>query len=168
MSKITSAKDYELFAKECRFFFCQDIYENDWTGKERYIIASNTPEDVLLKKYPEVMAALSPYLFCNAKCGEAFAESQKNIWKYNKRRNCTISFEEMEYQLGVNNAEIEMRLMIEEGLEVCTSIQRERIRKYYLEGMSLDQIANGLSPVSVYQSIAAGIKRIKKYFGVTP
>ena len=36
MSKITSAKDYALFTKECQFFFCQDIYENDWIGKEKF------------------------------------------------------------------------------------------------------------------------------------
>lgn len=168
MSKITSAKDYALFTKECQFFFCQDIYENDWIGKEKFIIASDTPETVLLEKYPEVMSALSPYMYCNAACGAVFAESKKNISKFNKRKCNTISIEELDKELASENADLETRLIIRAGLEICTPLQRKRISQYYLEGMSLNQIANGLSPVSVYQSIEAGLKRIRKYFGLTP
>ena len=70
MSNITKAKKYSTFVKECRFFFCQSIFEGDWDGKEKYIVSSDTPERVLREKYPEIMKALSPYLFCNAACGD--------------------------------------------------------------------------------------------------
>ena len=79
MKSITSERNYEAFVQECRFFYCQEIYEGDWDGKEQFIVASDTPEDELLEKYPEIMERLSPYLFCNAACGEAYAETKYSL-----------------------------------------------------------------------------------------
>ena len=85
MSNITSEKYYDLFIQEARFFYCQDIYEGDWEGKEKYIVASDTPEKELWGKYPAIMKKLSPYMFCDSASGEVFAESAKNISKFKKR-----------------------------------------------------------------------------------
>ena len=47
-------------------------------------------------------------------------------------------------------------------------LQRERIQKYYIEGMSLSEIAEGKNISTVQQSIDAGIKKMKNFFGVDP
>ena len=171
MPNITKAKNYSAFVKECRFFFCQSIFEGDWDGKEKYIVSSDTPERVLWEKYPEIMKALSPYLFCNAACGDIYAESLRNIDKFRKRGTNTISFgavEVIEDQICSEAPEMELQLLIAEGLSACTPLQRERIQKYYLEGMTLSQIAGGRNISNVQQSIEAGIRKIKKHFGVDP
>ena len=153
MSNITSEKNYDLFIQEARFFFCQDIFEGDWDGKEKYIVASDTPEDVLWEHYPEIMKKLSPYLFCDAACGEVYAESKRNIDKHKKRASTTTSYgsiEVFEKMIADGSQSTDMILIIEEMLSVCTPIQRDRIRKFYLEGMSIPEIANGRSIKAVF------------------
>lgn len=171
MSTITSLAHYDSFIKECRFFFCQSVYEDDWTGKEKYILASDTPEEELLLKYPEIMKKLSPYLFCNAACGDIYAESVKNISKFQKRSLNTISYgaiEEIENEIDHSAIDLDVNLLIEEALSVCTPIQQKRIKQYYIDGMTLKQIASGKDITSVRESIQAGVKKIKKHFGVNP
>lgn len=63
MSNITNEINYDLFIREVRFFYCQDIFEGDWDGKEKYIVASDTPEDVLRELYPEIMKNCLPTCF---------------------------------------------------------------------------------------------------------
>lgn len=169
MSNITGEKNYDLFIQETRFFYCQDIFEGDWDGKEKYIVASDTPEDVLLVHYPEIMKKLSPYLFCNAACGEVYAESKKNIDKHKKRASTTTSYgsiEVFEKMITDGSQSTDMILIIEEMLSVCTPIQRDRIRKFYLEGMPIPEIANGRSIKAVYKSIRAGLIKIQKKYHV--
>ena len=171
MSKITSAKNYDLFIKEACFFYCQDVYEGDWDGKENYIVASDTPEEMLVKKYPEIMEELSPYIFCNASCGRIYAESKRNIDKHRKRSINTLSYgsiEVIDNMLIREDQEMDIMLLLEEGLAVCTPIQRERIKQYYLEGMTIAEIANGRSISNVYDSIVAGLKKIQKFYDIHP
>ena len=159
MSSITNLKNYSSFVKECRFFYCQTVFDGDWDGREK------------LMKYPEIMKALSPYLFCNAACGDIYAESLKNINKFRKRSSNTIDFgaiEVLEDQMDIEAPELGIRLILSEGLSVCTPLQRERIQKYYIEGMSLSEIAEGKNISTVQQSIDAGIKKMKNFFGVDP
>lgn len=169
MSILNKLDKYELFVQEARFFYCQDIYEGDWEGKEKYIVASDTPEKELWRKYPAIMKKLSPYMFCDSASGEVFAESAKNISKFKKRAKNTMSYGEIEIlesMVAEEDLESEYMLLIKEGLSVCTPIQRERILKYYIEGMTLDEIAEGKHRASVLRSIEAGIKKIKNFYGI--
>lgn len=134
MSNITNLKNYSSFVKECRFFYCQTVFDGDWDGREKFIVSSDTTENELWMKYPEIMKALSPYMFCNAACGDIYAESLKNINKFRKRSSNTIDFgaiEVLEDQMDIEAPELGIRLILSEGLSVCTPLQRERIQKYY-------------------------------------
>ena len=51
-------------------------------------------------------------------------------------------------------------------LSLCTPIQQDRIRKFYLEGMSISEIANGKNINAVYKSIHSGLKKIQKMYHV--
>ena len=60
-------------------------------------------------KYPEIMKALSPYMFCNVACGDIYAESLKNINKFRKRSSNTIDFgaiEVLEDQMDIEATRI--------------------------------------------------------------
>lgn len=167
MSNITIVNNYKSFKKECRFFFCDNLYEGEWDGKERFIIASDTPENILKEKYPEIIEMLSPYLYCDSRCGEIFAESIKNINKFKKRRANTIGFgciETIEDCLPIKETDFDRWMLIEEALSICTPIQRDRIKKYYLEKMTISEIAEGVASSTVWESINSGIKKMKKYF----
>ena len=130
----------------------------------------------MLEKYPEIMERLSPYLFCNAACGEAYAETKGNIDKFRTRRMNTISFgssEDFEDLLPDDSLldgslSMEEMTILAEGLKVCTPIQRERIIKYFITGMNLKEIANGNNISAIKESIYAGIKRIKKIYTGNP
>ena len=123
MSNITNLKNYSSFVKECRFFYCQTVFDGDWDGREKFIVSSDTTENELWMKYPEIMKALSPYMFCNAACGDIYAESLKNINKFRKRSSNTIDFgaiEVLEDQMDIEAPELGIRLILSEGLSVCT------------------------------------------------
>lgn len=174
MKSITTYEGYKEFIKECKFYYCQDIYEGDWDGKERYFVCSDTPEQNLLEKYPAIMKALSPYFYCNAECGKAFAETKKNLCKYQMRSFITdsldASFGPGEEPTAWKNSgsEVEAKLMLKEAFSVCSQIQKERIYLYFVDGLSLEQIANGkCSKTAVYLSITEGIKKIKKFYNET-
>lgn len=78
------------------------------------------------------------------------------------------AIEVLEDQMDIEAPELGIRLILSEGLSVCTPLQRERIQKYYIEGMSLSEIAEGKNISTVQQSIDAGIKKMKIFFGVDP
>ena len=171
MSNIKYVANYDSFIKEARFFYCQDIYEGDWDGKERFIVASDTPEKELWKKYPIIMKKLSPYMFCNAACGEIYTESKRNIDKFKKRDYVSLSSDLIDVLAdGYNTyaSDVEKTIFIQEALSICTPIQRERIIEFYLEGMSLDEIARGKSLSTISESIEAGIKKIRIFYGIDP
>lgn len=125
MSNITNLKNYSSFVKECRFFYCQTVFDGDWDGREKFIVSSDTTENELWMKYPEIMKALSPYMFCNDACGDIYAESLKNINKFRKRSSNTIDFgaiEVLEDQMDIEAPELGIRLILSEGL--CTARRR--------------------------------------------
>lgn len=171
MISITTYEGYKEFIKECKFYFCQDIYEGDWDGKERYFVCSDTPEQNLIEKYPAIMKALSPYFYCDAACGEAFAETQQNLWKYQKRAYITDSLDdplgpgEMAASWNHVGSDVEAKMMFKEAFSLCTPNQRERLMLFFVDGLSLEQIAGGkYSRAAVYKSITKGIKKIKNFY----
>lgn len=172
MRSITTYEGYEDFKKECSFFYCQEIYEGDWLGVERYIICTDTPELALVERFPMIMKALSPYLLCGSNCAEVFGETKKNLDKFKKRSLITDSVDESEFQHEYEYlsslplcSTVEGKVMFMDALLACTPLQRERIQQYYFENMTLAEIAGGkYSTQAVGASIQDGIKNMKKYF----
>ena len=170
MSDITRQDNYEEFTKECKFFFCQYIYEGDWDGKEKYIVASDTPEEELLKKYPRIMKKLSPYVLCSSECGEVFSESKKNIDKF-YRRNCEDTYyDEADFSYIPLDQSFEENIMhaqlVEQALALCTPIQKERLIKHFAEGYTLPELStcSSTSTSTVKDSINLALKKIRKNF----
>lgn len=146
MSDITRQDNYEEFTKECKFFFCQYIYEGDWDGKEKYIVASDTPEEELLKKYPTIMKRLSPYMFCNAECGKVYSESANYINKHSKRIANMVYFgdevgEEFDFPMESFVEKYMDKEVLKDSMNACTKIQREYINLHYVMGVSIREIS---------------------------
>lgn len=175
MISITKLPGYSEFTKECKFFYCKnpDVYGQDWSGAEDYIVTSDTSEEIIKRKYPEIMQALSPYLFCGAACGAAIADGMRNTQKFQKREAIYTHYSlDEDFEQNLSDHEdwscsypietVEMRMMIEEAMQDCTDIEKERIIKYFFHGMTLEKIACGKNPSSIMRAIDAGLKKIRK------
>lgn len=175
MINITKLPMYEEFIEDCKFFYCKnpDVYGPDWSGTENYIIASELPENTMVGKYPEIMQALSPYLYCDAACGEAIAEGMRNNQKFEKRRSNFIHYEldeDFEQKLSSQDdsacanpiEQIELQMMCEKALSFCTEVEKERLVKYFYLEMNLTEIANGKSFQAISYSINEALKKIRK------
>lgn len=170
MSKITTMKNYKLFIKECRFFYCKELYGSEWSGIEKFIISSDIPENKLQEKYPEILKILSPYIYCNKECGDILLDSLRNEDKYKKRAFNELSIDDEYgdiYWSLKSSVDIEKetvtKIMIDTALESLTPIQRDRIMEYFVEGLTLSQIGNGRNHKSVSESIKSGLMRMKKF-----
>ena len=170
MSSINRLQDYESFKSECTFFECQMIYEGDWDGRERYIVASDTPEDVLLRKYPEIMKNLSPYFFVSAECGEIYAESWRNISKFKKRTSNTVYFgdedgEEHDYPIASFVDKYMRCELLQSAMQVLSPLQKEYIQLYFLEGLKFKEISvmTGRDASTVKKTIDRGLERLRAY-----
>ena len=113
------------------------------------------------------MKKLSPYMFCNAECGEVYSESVRNIEKYRKRSELEFALDDNEYE-GLEYAcdscaeQLEMAELIEKALALCTPIQRERLIKHYMEGYEVKELSAGTCRSAVKESIQAALKKIRK------
>lgn len=173
MSNLKLTKHYAEFCNECSFFYCKDpnFYGQGWSGEERFIITSELSEEQMLLKYPEMAEQLSPYIFLSAEYGDVFLESQRNNDKFKKRQECTASLADID-KISVHakssSAEgieaVERKLLIEEALSLCTPKERDRIVKFYYEGIPKTHIDKCAVRWSVTESINAGIKKIRKNF----
>lgn len=181
MINITELPGYPKFKEECKYFFCKnpDVYGPDWSGTENYIIASELSEATLVGKYPEIMRALSPYLYCDAACGEAIADGMRNTQKFQKRETIYTHYSldedfeqdylaEDEISCSSTVEIVEMRMMIDEALKHCTAVEKERIINYYYYGMTLEQIADGKAIASIWESINTALKKIQKKMSKLP
>lgn len=173
MSNLKSTKSYTEFCKECSFFCCKDpdFYGPGWTGKERYIITSELSEEQILVKYPEIMEQLSPYILLSTEYADVFQESRRNSDKYKKRQKRTFSLadiDEISDRAEIASARdmeaVEQKLLIEEALSLCTAKERQRIAKFYYEGVPLTHIEKGVTIPSITESIKSGLKKIQKKY----
>ncbi len=174
--RISSLENYESFKAVCSFFRLEDEYPG-WTGDEKYGIITEQDESVLLSNYPAIMQALSPYILLDMEYAGIRNESMNNDRRHQRcRENCESLFafdEETEY----HHAELMCPDFTEElirsealnaAMSCLTEIQRRRVEKYFFQNMNLRAICESeggsVKPASVWESIQAALKKMKKYF----
>lgn len=166
---IKNLPGYSKFVKECKFHPCKGelMYGDGWTGSEKYIIASDQEEKILIQEYPDIMRALTPYLFLSAEIGTEIGISIANSKKYFARssRHGEESLDDS-YANQSEGDELLNTLCMEEALAVCTPSQRNRIVRHYIDGISQKEIAEeeNVAIPAVNLSIKAGLRAMKKYF----
>ena len=172
--KLRDVEGYAEFKAECDFFRCEEEYPG-WTGSERYIIISNLSEEELNAKYPLVLAAMRPFLIADDSYGKIrrdsnnaerravrFAEKHETIFDFDEEtENCN---DELIDWTAHNMMSISLEM--EEAMSALTTIQRERLEKYYFEGHTIDDIAQeeNVRSNAVRDSIAQALKKLKKYY----
>lgn len=171
--RLRDIEGYENFKAECDFFRCEEEYPG-WTGTEKYIIISDCSEEVLMAKYPLVIEAMRPFMIVSESYGtirkesnnterriKRFAMTHETIFDFDEETECCneelIDFKTCE--------QIDLNLELQEALSVLTEVQRERIVKYYLQGMTFSEIARSENKnyKSVRDSVIQGIEKMKNF-----
>lgn len=170
---IRNLPGYGEFRSICRFEKCEDEYPG-WTGKEKYIVFSNLSRAELEARFPEITAHLSPYILIDASVSKALVEYKRNEDKYRWRAvhfENGFGFDEhtewIHPELLIDSMEEDLLLHValEQAMGQLTDAQRRRIQLRYFEGLTIAQIAKIEKAVdsSVFESISAALKKMKKY-----
>ena len=191
MTKLTLTEQEELFAKDCKLINLRYEYTN-YTGKEKWAVVTELTEKELWKKYPDIVKRYTPFVLLSMAQGEVINESDRNDDKYEKRAKRTLdvygyeddiseqfhrelitpfadSFEQAEEeQLEIEKEQLRRMeiVKVRKVLEMMKTIQKERLCKVVLMGLSSRKIAQeeGVNYSAVDKSIAAAIKNFKKYY----
>ena len=168
--KIRDIKGYEEFKAYCCFELCEEHYPG-WVGKEKYIISTDIPEEDLLRDFPEIMKALSPYVIISSYYRQLNNQENYNNIKHSSHKECSIdeidSNESLSNLLSVKD--FSEKICDTESLKsalLCLSeIQQSRVIRYFYMGMTQNEIAiqDGVAQPCVMKSITASIKKMRKF-----
>ena len=182
MTKLTLEQQELLFANDCKLINLRYEYHG-YTGTEKWAIVTELAEEELWVKYPDVIRRYTPFILLSMAQGEVIDESYRNNDKYEKRAKRTIDVYGYEDDISeqfhrelitpfVDPFEQAEEKQIEEEkeqlrlLEMLKPVQRERLIKAILLGMSSRKIAKeeGVYYSVVDKSIAAARKNFKKFY----
>ena len=191
MTKLTLEKQELLFANDCKLINLRYEYHG-YTGTEKWAIVTELAEEELWVKYPDVIRRYTPFILLSMAQGEVIDESYRNNDKYEKRAKRTIDvygyeddiseqfhrelitpfvdpFEQAEEE-RIEEEKEQLRQLeiakVRKVLEMLKPVQRERLIKAILLGMSSRKIAKeeGVYYSVVDKSIAAARKNFKKFY----
>ena len=191
MTKLTLEQQELLFTNDCKLINLRYEYHG-YTGTEKWAIVTELAEEELWVKYPDVIRRYTPFILLSMAQGEVIDESYRNNDKYEKRAKRTIDvygyeddiseqfhrelitpfvdpFEQAE-EKQIEEEKEQLRQLeiakVRKVLEMLKPVQRERLIKAILLGMSSRKIAKeeGVYYSVVDKSIAAARKNFKKFY----
>lgn len=166
----------EQFKKDCKVISLKYEYPG-YTGIEQWAIITNLSEEELNIRYSKQITPLKPFIVLSASFGEVRREYKRNEDKYHKRSCRSIDpFDYDDELIAVHHPELvidtfdEYIIQSEECERIRTALtqlepkQKERIVKYFFDGLSTSEIAKeeNTSRQAVLKSINAAIKKLKK------
>ncbi|BDE99407.1 sigma factor-like helix-turn-helix DNA-binding protein [[Clostridium] innocuum] len=192
MSINQSIKQQEiLFSSECKVIDLRFEYIG-YNGAEKYAIVTDLTKEELLDRYPDIICRYTPFIHLSITHGEVIREFHRNEDKFQKRdkRNHDLyGYEEgisersnsklvdiyedpvqlsirEEYEIAVEHIRQCNILKVQKTLSLMKPIQRDRLIKSVVKGMSSREIAKeeGVNYSTVDKSISAAKKNFKKYF----
>ena len=142
------------FKKDCKIINLAIEYRG-YTGDILYAVITDLTEDELNKKYGEELSAYRPFVILSRAMGFAIREQQRNEEKYKKRHaRGEVDYEAMLDILFVDDeqtenarkaAEVSSRNRTKEisrkALMSLTPLQRKYVVRYYIDGLTLEEIA---------------------------
>lgn len=191
MTKLSLEQQELLFTNDCKLINLRYEYHG-YTGSEKWAIVTELAEEELWVKYPDVIRRYTPFILLSMAQGEVIDESYRNNDKYEKRAKRTIDvygyeddiseqfhrelitpfvdpFEQAEEE-RIEEEKEQLRQLeiakVRKVLEMLKPVQRERLIKAILLGMSSRKIAKeeGVYYSVVDKSIAAARKNFKKFY----
>lgn len=192
MSINLSIKQQEiLFSSECKVIDLRFEYIG-YNGAEKYAIVTDLTKEELLAKYPDVIYRYTPFIHLSITHGEVIREFHRNNDKFQKRdkrnhdlygyeegisersyREFVTTYEDPVHQAIREAHELEMEqirkcniLKVQKTLSLMKPIQKERLYKSVVKGMSAREIAReeGVHHSTVLKSLEAAKKNFKKIY----
>ena len=167
---ISNSGDYMVVRTE-------ELY-SDFQGKEEWIIVTDLEPEILIGRYTETMKMFSPFILLTTLQWEVIDESCREEERRRKERvRHEVALpgrtEEQEAFMPAEKSEMEKfedkldRILIRKMLDILTPAQKRRLRMFYFEGRSYQEIAvsEGVTRQSVKLSVKAGLRRLRAYFG---
>ena len=167
---ISNSGDYMVVRTE-------ELY-SDFQGKEKWIIVTDLEPEILIGRYTETMKMFSPFILMTTLQWEAIEESCREEERRRKERArhevaLPGKTEEQEAIMPAEKSEMDKfedkldRILIRKMLDILTPAQKRRLRMFYFEGRSYQEIAmcEGVTRQSVKLSVKAGLRRLRAYFG---
>lgn len=189
---ITFAERKELFKTECKVVNLEYEYKScdeehkGCVGDIKWAIITDLSEAELKDKYADIIKPFTPFVLLTLEQGEIIKEFTKNEDKFRKRQlnnEDAFGYDEGMSEIFHNEIavldywqeqeELEARKqrealldLLDKALDTLTSTQRKRLYAHLVEGKSSRTIAKeeGVNYSKVDKSIAAGIKKITKFF----
>lgn len=179
---ITVLTREEMFTTNCKIFDLRREYPG-YDGEICWAIATSYSNNELRLLFSDFLVPYEPFMLLSVEEGKAFKDYNKNEKKHSWRNtHCVDAFGyvdgEMELfhpELITSNLEddfiknIQNELLYELLLKL-TEKQRKYIVLHYMDGVSIRQLAlnEGVNHKTIYESIASGIKKLRKFLKNTP
>ena len=162
----------QAFKAECKVI---DL-KHEYTGYReniRWAIATALTEAVLRSKYGEIVSQYEPFMLLTEEHAKIFVQFHSNERKHQKRNaehGDAFGYEDGEMEKYhpelIENPFDDSSDMtwLYEAIDKLEPLKRERIKKHYIEGISVAEIADaeGVSFQSVYKSITRALKILEK------
>ena len=173
---MTTINKYELelaaFKAECKVIDLKHEY-NGYKEDVRWAIATSLSEVTLRAKYGKIIAQYEPFLLLTEEHAKIIIQFHSNDRKHQKRyaelgdAYCYEDslFEKFHPELVENPFDDSSDMTwLYEALDKLDPLKKERVKKHYLEGFSVAEIAaaEGVSVQSVYKSITRALKKLEK------
>ena len=171
---MTTTIKFELeqaFKAECKIIDLKQEYTG-YREAVRWAIATDLTEKALREKYHIIIEQYAPFILLTMEHAKIIVQFHSNERKHKKRnaeRGDAFGYEDGEIEkyhpelVDDPFSEPDMTWLYK-GLDMLDPIQRERITKHYIEGMSVAEIAaaDKVSFQSVYKSIERGLNDLRK------
>mgnify|MGYP002570421908 CR=1 FL=1 len=181
--KIDMEKVEKIINQKGFYFISTKVLYPDFVGPE-YIIVSDDPD--ITVKYPKTKGMIIVSVEKFASMAKAYNCYYKNDVKHLRRVERTHNSEGyFEDVMGNENGDKLLQIMdidmepvesvvdqhieneeVIKAMDCLTDTQKERIKKYYFQQMTYDEIAKleKVGKMTVYRSIRGGINKMKKKF----
>lgn len=185
-----SNEDIEQFKKDCKLIYLDREY-NGFIGAQKWAIITDLSEEELKRKYFTSLDRYIPYVLLSKAQGEPILESIRNNHKHEMRnKRTTEPFDYDDELLPLFHSELisfidpleendrlikrvkdeneldELIIKVKKSLSLMKAIQRDRLIKNVVRGLSSRKIAKeeGVNYSTVDKSIKAAKKNFRRIF----
>lgn len=185
-----SNEGIEQFKRDCKLIYLDREY-NGFIGSQKWAIITDLSEEELKQKYVAVLGKYIPYILLSKAQGEPILESNRNNHKHEMRnKRTTEPFDYDDELLPLFHSELlsfvdpleekdrfiervkeehaldELIIKVQKALSLMKPIQRDRLIKNVVRGLSSRKIAKeeGVNYSTVDKSIKAAKKNFRRIF----
>ena len=138
-----------------------------YAGTEKWMIITDLSENEFAALYPSKYGIWKDAVIVSTKVGKAIFR-----YKYNEQKHLKRDTESLEASNDTSvlrdyrHTDPILKLTIQNSIDMLPGLQGSRIRKHYLEGLAVKELAEmeGVSVRSIQSCMQRGLLNLKRYF----